>query len=124
MAKIVKYFNNQNIVDYIMGFDHRAVVKVTLANLSDCITSEFVKPLRATAYLISRRNFVVDSLIEGEIVRCPMIRNSKGAVQNAIESLEKFLNTAKGQFEVIFFLKSQSFGIAIVDYFSPENWYN
>lgn len=122
MAKIVTYFSRKTIIDYMMNFKNEKVVKTSICGLSDAVTSEFVKPVRALAYVISRRELMIDTITEGSVIRVPMLSISCDKIASVISVLESFLDSQNGQFELICFLRPSHFGIALVEYYSPENW--
>ncbi|MFA7219205.1 MAG: hypothetical protein WC119_01705 [Synergistaceae bacterium] len=122
MTKIVTYFSRTTIFDYMMSFTDEKVVKTSIISLSNVVTSEFMKPSKASAYIISRRGFVMDKIVEGEVVRVPMLRVDNKTMESAISAIESFLESENGQFELMCFLRPSHFGIALVEYYSPENW--
>jgi len=116
-----------NAIEYINSVPSFNVVKKTISYVGDSITSEIRMSVRAFAYSASvgdRRGDELLCICEGESFRVYMMENNEDNAARALELVSEQLSKGTKPYEVILMLNynSSKFGLALVEYYSPENW--
>lgn len=115
--------NSQDMIDYITNLTHPSIVKSTISYMSNSIASKLPKPILATCYGFSSRRGNYE-IMEGSSFMVVMCQDNPDNLEETQNRLEKFLEDAKKQYELVLFINKRTckFGLAAVEYFSSENW--
>ena len=96
----------------IDGFKTK-VLKTTVSEIDRAIAPNVYKPIRGTAYTVSRRSKFVDMIVEGDLVNIPMFPRTYENALACLTSISDF--NVKGCFEFVMLLQGNSVGMALVE---------